>query len=428
MARVLFSLLGRPQIVSGANTTEHRYRRAKYDFDDGTVDERAVFVVALLEHLRRAKRLPDVAVILGTTKSIWAALSELLDDPPTDLWTRLFQHEESGAALADVLRPDLDALQALLSASLGVSVRCELVETLADERHQRALLDRMRALVASHDIVLADVTHGLGHQRILLAQTLVALETLTGVTIEALYSGALDLTDPATGRTPVVRLDGVLRSVRIDRAVAYARRAGDPRGFVDAIECDHRLRGPLERLADAWQLNQPEAIQKAARETVGMLGNLAPAAQAELASLRAHLDELIATHHGSIAAQQFAAARAALRRGDLLRSSLSLREACVSVGCVALGKAPDHKETRELAARDWVDAQGVEYEAEGGRDNAWRTVLTLRNAIAHATPPSTRAARAAFSRGPEAVMQLMERLVDSLEADLRGACPKAFQA
>lgn len=192
---------------------------------------------------------------------------------------------------------------------------------------QQALLARVRACLTPGDRAMVDVTHGLGHQRILLAQSLVAPETLRDIRIEALYSGALDLTDDTTRRTPVVRLEGVLQSVRLDRAVACARRTGDPSGLVGALPPGDPLEKPLQRLADAWRLNQPERIRIAATQVLGTLGNLPPGARDAIVVLREHLDEVVKRHSGTTTAQQFSTARAALERGDLLRACILLRKA-----------------------------------------------------------------------------------------------------
>lgn len=429
MARVLFSLLGRPPSRKDVAPSDRRYTPARYDFGDGDHPAGAVFVNALLEHLRRAGRLPDRVVVFGTCQSIWGALLEPFDEATLDLGVRLAAHEDDPERpRPDALRRELDALQSLLSARLGVAVRCERVERLDEVADQRAFLTQARALLAPGDDVLIDVTHGFGHQRILLAQTLVALETLLGTRVEALYSGAYEIRHPATGAARVVRLDGMLQSVRLDRAVAQAAATGDPSALLVPLADADPLRKPLQRLADAWRLNQPDRIRSAATQVLGTLGNLSPAAQAELTALRTHLDEVIARHRGSIATQQLAAARSALARGDLLRASLALREACLTVGCVATGHAPDDLAAREGEARLWVDAQRVEFDHEASRDNAWRTLLTARNALAHAGAPTTRAVQRTFDLGPAAVTSLLAAVLAAFDGELRALCPAAFEA
>ena len=96
--------------------------------------------------------------------------------------------------------------------------------------------------------------------------------------------------------------------------------------------------------------------------------------------------------------------------------------------CVATGHAPDDLAAREGEARLWVDAQRVEFDHEASRDNAWRTLLTARNALAHAGAPTTRAVQRTFERGPAAVASLLAAVLAALERELRALCPAAFEA
>lgn len=432
MRRILFTLIGKPRFSDkSTRSVTNRYSRARYSFD-GITRECSVFVVSLIEHLRASNELPDRVVFLGTTGSAWAALAELIDDPPESLWDQLLGWEtaEPASIEAPSFRQTLEELSKALEVAMRVEVVCQGIDSLATAVQQSDLFRSLRHHLQDGDRVVADVTHSLGHQRILLAQTLVAMETLMDVQVDALYSGAFELQKDEVA--PAVRLDGVLRTVRVDRALANARRTGDPSDLVRVIPDGHPMRAPIQGVADAWRLQQPTSLRLKAGVAVGALRAMPEAERDELRGIDEFLEKLLDELKGSVAAQQFQSARAAIVRGDLLRAALSAREACISVACVADGKSLNDVTFREgkgPGARDWLEnphkATSVRF--DGVTFDAWPTIQQMRNALAHGTPPKARTLSAIFEQGPGKVAALLDRLVQALESELRITEPRAFR-
>lgn len=425
MSRIVFSLLGRPLTVgAGGARVVSRYRQAVYDFGPEATTPHAVFVVALLAHLRAARKSPDRVVVFGTSESAWGALLELLDEPNGGeipaLWESLWARDSSETENAGAIRPlqtDLIELGDALGRKLGLSVVCHEIRTLTTNDEQSRFVDDLRMYLERDDTIVADVTHALGHQRVLLAQTLVALEPVLGVSIESVFSGALDLTGGNPVRTPVVRLDGVLSTSRLERASLHFRSTGDPGAFEPLLPTGSPIRKALRDLSESIRLAQPDRI--AARATALTRALEAVESSPLFETVRAAVSGIAHGLAGPLAVQQFRTSEAALARGDLLRASLALREACVTVACIALGKdvAGAGRTDANADAGEWLN-QHV--------GDPWREVACIRNALAHGTTPTLEIIRKAFDAGTERVRGLLASHLRSLRATLKVACASAF--
>ena len=98
----------------------------------------------------------------------------------------------------------LDRLAPLLRSKIGLNVIPVLIPYARDESEQFDVLRGMAAHLADNENVVLDVTHGFRNLPML---TLVAarfLARVRGVTVENIYYGALEMTNPDTGETPVL--------------------------------------------------------------------------------------------------------------------------------------------------------------------------------------------------------------------------------
>jgi len=388
------------------------------------VEEDTLYALCLLRALRRTSTPPERVVFLGTTASVWNALAEQLPDCPVELMETFLTWEKSGSApplRAPEVVPTLKALAAGLSASWGLEVHCVAISELATAEEQRELVQVLRGLVAPGDTLSGDVTHSLGHIRIVLSQTLVALETLQGAHLRALYSGAFELRQNEI--TPTIRLDGLYDTVRLERGLRSAQRHGTLRDLVDALDAASPLRKPLSALADAWTLHQPESMRQHGANVLGVLRSLTPDARQALRGVEDFVEALTRQFQGRPAERQFASARASLVQGDLLRAALAGREACIAVARVA------EQSDEEAPARQWLENYAARWEARSayGLVRAWPVLQAIRNALAHATPPKTEVVTKAFREGPSAVSALLGVVLNALEQGLRDDCPAAFE-
>lgn len=439
MANVLFALLGSPRRPSAEpNGPPGRYSRTQYNFGPGPEPQSSVFAVSLVGYLRRAGHRLDKIVVFGTAQSAWGALLELIPDLETDpmLWPELGARPDAGAISnaaqnlwADVCscegkrspteedldeqKRHLDRVSSVLGRHLGSDVRCVRIGTLMDGKEQTSFIDEVNRQLDVADgqecAVWVDVTHGLGHQRILLAQTVAVASSLRPIEVRAMYSGVFDL-PIAHGVSPVVRLDGYINNAKVERAARQVSATGDPLAFADLLPTTEPLREQLRTLSNAVALNQPAQIRNAARVVSSELA-AASGRNPVVARIHDPLKSLLTSLDGPVAAQQFGQARAMLARGNLVRASIAMYEGCVWVGEQA---APNPKGWREWVASVLSDAD-------------WRDLKAIRHALAHGSPPKDAALRTVFGGGPPKVGERLEALLESVETALRKEHPAAFR-
>lgn len=398
--RVLFSLLGRP-IENRDPQKASVYATAKYEFHGGDVIETALFGLALLEWQKRQDTPVDKIVILGTNGSSWRVILEALDLAVAnlELWDKLGDLEaQVPPPEPQKLRPLLSMLSGVVSAALSTQVVCHIIDTLVTKESQRTLVDELVKHSSSGDDVFVDVTHALGHQRVLLAIASYVLAPLGGVNLKGVYSGVYELRDQTTQVAPVVELAGAVSNLKLLGTIERFAATGDVDGL-QVSQPTRALKRAFSNVVSATRLNQPAAVTAAVHSLIAALENAGlTVAEARLIPL---LGDFAAGWTGSPPAVMLSQAKLALARKDLLRASVLAREAELLFARATKGE--DATET-DLNAflRQHVGAHAGE-------------LRVIRNAIVHCAPPTTDALKALFARGDDAVSTLLGDLITELE-------------
>ncbi|BDI03602.1 TIGR02221 family CRISPR-associated protein [Sphaerotilus microaerophilus] len=366
----LISFLGKSQTGG--------YRKARYCFDTGVVREEPYFGMALKEHLN-AQRL----VLVGTAGSMWNAF--FLDrgdgDDIEDL-DRLDRAAAEGAVTAAMLEGHAERL----SARLGIQVQCLLIGYAKSDDEQADLLLRLAGVVSDGEHVVLDVTHSFRHLPMLALVAARYLRRMRGVQVNDIYYGALDMTDAATGETPVLRLKGMLTMLDWVDALATYDKDGDYGVFAPLLHADGMDRARADQLAQAAFFERTSNAKRAFDE----LSSVATSVEAHPGPLgrlfRAELLRRIGwIRSKGRAAQEKDLASAYLQRQDFLRAAVFLQESLKSAQLSAHGKDVDWRTSRD-SAHESLRSQ-----------SEYAELSDLRNAMAHGDQAATEKAEDALN-------------------------------
>ena len=215
MSHTLVTFLGRTR-----QDPRTGYQRASYQFpDEGAPRETTFFGMALAGHLK-----PDAAVVLGTGGSQWSMLVEQLaqgDEAETERLELLEAEAHSG-----IKQPMLDNVASLMSQAVGLTVTPRLIPSGKDADEQYEILGAIADTVPNGDVSF-DLTHGFRHLGMVGFLSAFMLERVRNLHVRGLWYGALDMTDAASGITPVLRLDGLARVRRWVDALDRFDATGD---------------------------------------------------------------------------------------------------------------------------------------------------------------------------------------------------------
>lgn len=186
----------------GRENPETGYRKATYEFPDGSRETTAFFGLALARYIN-----PNRPVILGTNSSQWGVLLENLAAEGEEEEERLeiLDAETRGG----VEQKHLDKVVNLM----GRAVNCEVVPRLIpfgiNESEQYKILDVIAETVPEGTVNF-DLTHGFRHfGTIGFLSTFMLARVRQRFEVENLWYGALEMTQDKL--TPVLKLDGLDR-------------------------------------------------------------------------------------------------------------------------------------------------------------------------------------------------------------------------
>ena len=362
-------------LISFLGKSAQGYRAASYRFDDGTVQQTPYFGLALAHHLK-----PSRVVLIGTTGSMWDVFFHQqqpgTDDPPLDLMEACSQET--------VTRSLLERHTARLAATLGCPVDCLLIGYAQSAQHQAGILASLSNVLADGEEITLDVTHSFRHLPML---ALVAARFLTKVRhimVQDIYYGAVDMTDTATGLTPVIRLGGMLQMLDwIDAMSSYDKDgdffvlSGFLRGSAPALAAS------MDSAAYKERINDVTGARGKMREVRGQLKTKSLDPLVEL--FRPTLLERTAwAEENSYAKRQMTLARLYLRQDDFLRATLLGLESAITAMVVEEHGDPQNNNLRESVARELHDdANSAGRKARTSAQIAFLQLNSLRNVLAH---------------------------------------------
>mgnify|MGYP001462571464 CR=1 FL=1 len=259
MARILFSFLGTA-----------RYSPTRYAFDGATggAGPFRFFPQALIAERRRlaGRKLPDRIVLCGTETSGWEALVSALEAPGAPESTGMPERR----ALSDI---EIAAYAERYSPLLGIPTTAARISFARDADEQLGFIAMVESHVDRGDSVEFDITHGLRHLPLVALTAALAIRALKGVTVEAIWYGAYELKTAREDPTPVIRLDGLLRTMDWISALTVFEATGDMTRFGPLIDGETHA-GTSRRLADLSfreRVLQTSSIRQAAIATLDAL-------------------------------------------------------------------------------------------------------------------------------------------------------------
>lgn len=352
----LISLLGKSN-----SDKQTGYRTANYQFPDGC-REAPFFGMALQQHLQA-----DRLILVGTAGSMWDVFFD-------------HQHTNDEATLAlieavphNAVTPEMLAVhERILTERLGIPVQCLLIPYARDEAEQVAILGALAHALQPGEQVTLDVTHGFRHLPMLALVAARYLQRVHGVQVQEVYYGALEMTDPASDQTPVLRLGSMLHMLDWVEGLAVYADSGNYGAFAPLLERDGMNPHHAQLLAQGAYFERnsnPVQAQKAltgvhkhVRDHQGPLGSLFKEALTE------HIGWF---RHGNRANWELALADRYLERQDYLRTITYLCEGYISRATEKFGGDMNRFEDREQAFRQADKNQDV-----------W-LLKHLRNAMTH---------------------------------------------
>lgn len=392
----LITFLGRGRDDKGTG-----YRSTTYHFPDGHSDTTAYFGLALARWLDA-----DRVILLGTDSSMWDVLIENLapgseeEELRLELMDAVVQKRVDDALLARV--------QPLVRRALERDCELHTIPHARDAAEQQAILQRLAEFVRSQETLAIDLTHGYRHLGMIGLTAAHFLEATRKVRIQALYYGALDMTD--AGRTPVLRLDGLSHIQDWVEALARFDASGDYGVFAPLLVRDGFPEDKARCLEDAAFHESTTQVPLAAQK----LQTVAKALESPLkgaSELFRHrlLDRIEWVRGNDLARQQHTLAKRALNRGDYLRAAILGIEALITRLCIEADLDPKDYEKREQMNERLQQELREGLHADWMR-GAYNSLKTLRNAMAHGTSPNWRSQRELLNN--------RERLRQELEAQL----------
>jgi CRISPR-associated Csx2 family protein len=369
MNHTLVTFLGK-----GSDGSRIGYQEATYQFPDGARRRTSFFGLALAEHL-----LPDRVVILGTCASMWGVLVEhVVAEGAEDARIALIDAEAAG----QVDQSLLDRVTPVMQRAGGPEIVPRLVPFGRTDQEQHGILEAVSKLVERGDASF-DLTHGFRHMGMVGMLSAFMLERIGDLKVRSLWYGALDMSDG--GITPVLRLDGLHAIQRWISALDRFDASGDYGIFASLLEMDGVAPDKVRCLEEAAFYERTLNLSDAARKLQTFLKATEQPLGGASGLFQDKLRERLQWVRGSdLTSWQRQLADQYLRRGDFVRAAVFAWEALVSGECA--GFEWHRREIREAAAKtldDKFSAPGC----DAALTNAFRTIRTLRNALAHGNPP-----------------------------------------
>lgn len=348
------------------------YRKAHYSFEPGFSRTVSFFGLALLDYAK-----PDRLILAGTAGSMWDVFFE-------------HQHtdDETALALMDavekeaVTAPMLAIHEQRLSEKLGIPVQCLLISYARDEAEQTTILTDLAEHLAPGEKIILDVTHGFRHLPMLALVAARYLARVRNVQVQEVYYGALEMTDPATRQTPVLRLSAMLHMLDWVDALAVYEHSGNYGVFAPLLQQDGMPADRANMLAQAAYFerngNPVQAKQSLSGAHNHVRDHQGPLGQLFKTTLTEHIGWF---RQGSRADWELALADRYLARQDYLRAITYLCEAYISRATEKM-----NGNVNQFEDRDWAFK-----EADKNQD-VW-LLKHLRNAMTHGVRTDNRDAK-----------------------------------
>jgi CRISPR-associated Csx2 family protein len=398
MTHALVTFLGK-----GRDDPRAGYRETTYCFPDGTRCATCFFGLALARHLA-----VDRAVILGTPSSMWGVLVEHVAAEGEEEDARLALMEAEAAGCVE--QRLLDQLSNVLRRAVGREVAQRVIPFGRTDSEQRDILKTISTMVGPGEVSF-DLTHGFRHLGMVGMLSAFMLERIGRLGVHSLWYGALDMTKQ--GVAPVLRLDGLNAIQRWVDALDRFDASGDYGVFAPLLEADGVPADKARCLREAAFFERTFNLSDAARKLqtfrIAMrspLNGTSRLFQEQLEQRLKWIDER------DPSAQQRKLFEQYLGRNDFVRAAMFAWEALISRYCAGYDW---YKWKERKAAADALKNKVGAADCETEWGDAYRTINSLRNALAHGTPPEDPCLRDLLA-SPEKLRAALQGAVDRLLA------------
>jgi len=375
MAHILIGFLGK-------HKQDGQYQQACYQFSDGQQETARFFSFALNKHIQ-----PDRLVMLGTSGSMWDVLCEHLGTDNNDQWASLSEAVENN----NVSQQQLDSFAIPVSQALKVDCQLKRIPYGDKDTEQVEILKIMADTIQAGDTVSLDLTHGLRHLPMLGLLSAMYLQTARAATINHIYYGALERANENGDLTPVIELDGLLRIADWLHALDGFNKTGNLAPFSDLLQKDGMAAETAKCLEEAAffenTLNIAKArtpLKKFTAETQNGLTDIG-------ALFEDNLKERIAWHKEDyLYLRQRSNAFFYLQQGDYLRAATLGYEAYITRALQLDHSVP------KLDPQNYEHRQQIK-DLALNKNDAYKLLNDLRNALAHGTRSDKAEAQSALS-------------------------------
>lgn len=367
------------------------YRNATYHFDDGYQVSVPYFGLGLVQKIK-----PKRLILVGTPSSMWDVFFADQNNQDDELLSELFDASHNGAVNEDLLAKCSDFLE----EQLGCEVVSILIEFSKDEREQVALLAKLSEVIEDNERISIDVTHSFRHLPMLAMVASRFLGKTRSISTESIYYGALEMTDPVTKLTPVIKLNGLLKMLDWVDALASFEKSGDFSDFAELYKREglEQSAGLLEQASFYERTNQ---ITQARKPLQAFLSQEASAKSPITDLFSPSLSKRVEwSQEAKISERQSSVAMYYLDKGDYLRAATLGYEAVLTK---IIQKLPGNLDVQNYSVRDKIKNQIRDKSIVLSPEEltSLRNLSNTRNALAHGSRSSDGAIQKAMSTEQE---------------------------
>ena len=403
MSLVLAGFLGAPGKHFPESPKDYRIGLYKFEEEEPRISK--FFSESLCRYLVDKDRKPERWIIMGTHKSIWDALYEMIEPGQHTNEFKTQLDDLSKALRTDRANGETAVTQEMLDQwgetiseklGLGIEVICVLTGNATGEEEQQRIWHALLDYVHKGDEVVFDITHGFRHFPVIATFSLMLLRQLRGVQKVDFYYGAFDMAEtdgPEKGIAPVVRVPICQQLSDAAQAVATHDFTGDYRALGGCLQMDGAFDEQLDKVAYADELNRPkkEKADDLLKQLQSKGGFLATALKPELQ------ESLSWVAHSRLDQQYHRKAQSALDCGQYFKALAYLYEALLLAQMVAVkARRPDiqwldhrlrNRAKQELELEQTYLTRRLVLNEEDAKvvRNTFVQIAFLRNSVLHGT-------------------------------------------
>lgn len=351
----LISFLGKSAL------TKQGYRKANYQIDDKSY-ETSYFGFALTEHIK-----PKKIILLGTAGSMWDVLIEAHaeDDDAENRRLTLLDLAEKQQVDESILQE----VTPIIEKHLNCEVEMKIIPYARTTEEQIGILSSIANSIPENESIIMDVTHGFRHLPMLGMLAAHYLERIKNAQVEGIYYGALEMT--VNDETPVLNLKGLLQTMNWIQAITAYDASGNYNHFTGLLKQEGWSDIECNNLHQAAFYERTTNIIKAKEKLSSINQALDKQESSFLKLFGEELQKRLSWwRKDSRADWEANLANTYFKRGDYLRSSIFLQEACIS------------NNLHQSLCGNFKERENKRKEMQR-KDNIFKKLAHLRNSMAH---------------------------------------------